>query len=60
MISERLWNKQLSVGRTMRAFLDVPSVNKTSLATPFGDITAGLAGGLSVVIRTLAVPAMWD
>lgn len=59
MISERLWNKQLSVGRMMRVFLGAPFVNRTSLATPFGDIIAGLAGGLFVVIRILAVPVRW-
>lgn len=44
----------------MRVFLDAPSVNRTFLATPFGDIIAGLVGGLSVVIRILAAPVRLD
>lgn len=43
----------------MRVFLGARFVNRTSLATPFGDIIAGLAGGLSVGIRILAVPVRW-
>lgn len=44
----------------MRVFLGVRFVNRTSLGTPFGDIIAGLAGGLSVVIQILAVPVRWS
>jgi len=57
MINAGLLSSQLSAGKMIQLSLDADSVSRSSQATPFEDITAGLAGESSVAIQKPAAPA---